>query len=112
MLDQRRQSRRADPSVRDHACDECSVGGEAELVGHETDGASRLRGDAHGLGLREIERERLLAQHVGTRGYRLEELDYAGLMSVEYFDLPDYGWPLHDPVGHAVALAAHIRSLP
>ena len=42
---------------------------------------------------------------------RLDELDYRGLMSVEYFNLPDYGWPLDDPVGHAVALAAHVRSL-
>ena len=42
---------------------------------------------------------------------RLEALEYGGLMSVEYFDLPDYGWPLDDPVGHAVALAAHVRSL-
>jgi sugar phosphate isomerase/epimerase len=42
---------------------------------------------------------------------RLDELDYRGLMSVEYFDLPDYGWPLEDPVGHAVALANHVRSL-
>jgi len=41
---------------------------------------------------------------------RLDALDYRGLMSVEYFDLPDYGWPLDDPVGHAVALAAHVRS--
>ena len=42
---------------------------------------------------------------------RLEALDYPGLMSVEYFDLPEYGWPLDDPVGHCVALAAHVRSL-
>jgi sugar phosphate isomerase/epimerase len=42
---------------------------------------------------------------------RLDELDYPGLMSVEYFDLPDYGWPLEDPVGHCVALAAHVRAL-
>jgi sugar phosphate isomerase/epimerase len=41
---------------------------------------------------------------------RLDELNYSGLMSVEYFDLPDYGWPLDDPVGHAVALAAHVRA--
>jgi hypothetical protein len=41
----------------------------------------------------------------------LERLDYRGLLSVEYFDLPDYGWPLEDPVGHAVALAAHVRAL-
>ena len=42
---------------------------------------------------------------------RLDELDYGGLLSVEYFDLPEYGWPLDDPVGHAVALAAHVRGL-
>jgi sugar phosphate isomerase/epimerase len=42
---------------------------------------------------------------------RLDELDYGGLMSVEYFDLPDYGWPLDDPVGHCVALAQQVRSL-
>jgi hypothetical protein len=41
----------------------------------------------------------------------LRRLDYRGLLSVEYFDLPDYGWPLDDPVGHAVALAAHVRPL-
>jgi sugar phosphate isomerase/epimerase len=41
----------------------------------------------------------------------LERLDYRGLLSVEYFDLPDYGWPLDDPVGHAVALAARVRPL-
>ena len=42
----------------------------------------------------------------------LERLDYPGLMSVEYFDLPDMRMPLDDPVGHAVALAAHVRALP
>jgi sugar phosphate isomerase/epimerase len=41
----------------------------------------------------------------------LRRLDYRGLLSIEYFDLPDYGWPLDDPVGHAVALAAHVRPL-
>lgn len=41
---------------------------------------------------------------------RLDALDYEGLMSVEYFDLPEYGWPLDDPVDHAVALARQIRS--
>jgi sugar phosphate isomerase/epimerase len=41
----------------------------------------------------------------------LDRLDYPGLLSVEYFDLPDYGWPLDDPVGHAVALKAHVRAL-
>jgi sugar phosphate isomerase/epimerase len=40
----------------------------------------------------------------------LERLDYRGLLSVEYFDLPDYGWPLDDPVGHAIAMQAHVRA--
>jgi sugar phosphate isomerase/epimerase len=42
---------------------------------------------------------------------RLDALDYQGLLSVEYFNLPEYGWPLDDPVGHCVALADHVRSL-
>jgi sugar phosphate isomerase/epimerase len=41
----------------------------------------------------------------------LDDLDYRGLLSIEYFDLPDLGWPLDDPVGHAVALAEQIRPL-
>lgn len=32
---------------------------------------------------------------------RLDALDYRGLVSVEYFDLPDEGWPLADPEGWA-----------
>lgn len=43
--------------------------------------------------------------------HRLDELEYPGLLSVEYFNLPDYGWPLDDPVGHAVALASQMRAL-
>ena len=41
----------------------------------------------------------------------LDQLGYEGLVSVEYFDLPEYGWPLDDPVEHCVALAAHVRSV-
>jgi hypothetical protein len=41
----------------------------------------------------------------------LDRLDYRGLISVEYFDLADMGWPLDDPVGYSVALAAHVRAL-
>jgi hypothetical protein len=41
----------------------------------------------------------------------LEALDYRGLLSIEYFDLPDMGWRLDDPVGHAIALAAEVRPL-
>jgi sugar phosphate isomerase/epimerase len=42
---------------------------------------------------------------------RLRQLGYAGRLSVEYFDLPAYGWPLEDPVGWSVDLAARIRPL-
>ena len=42
---------------------------------------------------------------------RLDELDYQGCLSVEYFDLPDRGWPLDDPVAWAVDLREHVQSL-
>jgi sugar phosphate isomerase/epimerase len=42
---------------------------------------------------------------------RLEQLDYRGRLSVEYFDLPDNGWPLADPEAWAADLAAQIRLL-
>ena len=42
---------------------------------------------------------------------RLDDLGYRGLLSVEYFDLPDMGWPLDDPVSWACALADHVRPL-
>jgi sugar phosphate isomerase/epimerase len=42
---------------------------------------------------------------------RLDDLDFDGLVSVEYFDLPDLGWPLDDPVGYCVELAGWVRAL-
>ena len=42
---------------------------------------------------------------------QLAAVGYRGLLSVEYFDLPDRGWALDDPVGHAVALADAVRRL-
>jgi sugar phosphate isomerase/epimerase len=42
---------------------------------------------------------------------RLDEVDYRGRVSVEYFDLPERGWPLDDPAGYAVDLAARVRAL-
>ena len=42
---------------------------------------------------------------------RLRVLDYRGRLSIEYFDLPEMGWPLEDPQGHAVELARRIRPL-
>jgi sugar phosphate isomerase/epimerase len=39
----------------------------------------------------------------------LERLDYRGKISVEYFDLPDNGWPLEDPEQWARDLAARLR---
>ena len=41
----------------------------------------------------------------------LDRLDYRGKVSIEYFDLPELKWGLDDPVGHSVALAAHVRAL-
>ena len=42
---------------------------------------------------------------------RLRELDYRGRLSVEYFDLPELGWPLADPHAWALDLAARVRPL-
>ena len=42
---------------------------------------------------------------------RLDEVGYRGCLSVEYFDLPEHGWPLEDPVAWAVALRDQIRPL-
>ncbi|HSO96065.1 MAG TPA: TIM barrel protein [Acidimicrobiia bacterium] len=42
---------------------------------------------------------------------RLDALDYRGRLSIEYFDLPEYGWPLDDPLAWAQALAGHVRAL-
>ena len=42
---------------------------------------------------------------------RLDALDYRGVLSVEYFDLPENGWPLDDPECWARDLAAHLQHL-
>ena len=42
---------------------------------------------------------------------RLDTVDYPGVLSVEYFDLRENGWPLEDPRGHALALAEQVRAL-
>ena len=42
---------------------------------------------------------------------RLNALDYRGLLSVEYFDLPENGWPLDDPEAWARDLAARVTAL-
>jgi len=43
---------------------------------------------------------------------RLDETGYRGVLSIEYFDLPEPAvYRLDDPVGHAVALAAQLRPL-
>ncbi len=41
---------------------------------------------------------------------RLDALDYGGKLSVEYFDLPERGWPLDDPEGWARDLAVFLRA--
>jgi sugar phosphate isomerase/epimerase len=40
----------------------------------------------------------------------LQRLGYQGRCSVEYFDLPEAGWPLADPRAWAIDLAARLRS--
>ncbi|MHB8669124.1 MAG: sugar phosphate isomerase/epimerase family protein [Acidimicrobiales bacterium] len=42
---------------------------------------------------------------------RLDQLDYRGRLSIEYFDVPEMGWGLEDPRGHALALAEQVRPL-
>lgn len=42
---------------------------------------------------------------------RLDVIGYAGGISVEYFDLPEHGWPREDPRADAVALQDLLRSL-
>ncbi len=42
---------------------------------------------------------------------RLGDLGYRGRLSVEYFDLPELGWPLADPRAWALDLAARVRPL-
>jgi len=42
----------------------------------------------------------------------LDRLGYGGKLSVEYFDLPDQGWPLADARAWAVDLAAQLQPQP
>jgi sugar phosphate isomerase/epimerase len=42
---------------------------------------------------------------------RLDAIGYPGTLSVEYFSLPDLGYPLDDPVGWSIDLATHVRPL-
>jgi sugar phosphate isomerase/epimerase len=42
---------------------------------------------------------------------QLGDLGYRGRLSVEYFDLPELGWPLADPRAWALDLAARVRPL-
>ena len=42
---------------------------------------------------------------------RLETLSYAGLISVEYFDLPERGWGFANPRAAALETAGEIRAL-
>ena len=43
---------------------------------------------------------------------RLDELGSDAKLSVEYFDLPEQGWPLADPRAWACDLAGRVRTLP
>jgi sugar phosphate isomerase/epimerase len=43
--------------------------------------------------------------------HRLDDLGYQGVLSVEYFDLPDLGWPCPDPRSWARDLRALVAAL-
>jgi hypothetical protein len=42
---------------------------------------------------------------------RLDAIGYRERLSIEYFDLPQAGWPLGDPLGWSIDLAARVRPL-
>jgi len=42
---------------------------------------------------------------------RLDDLGYSGCISVEYFDLPEHGWPCADPRADAIALKDLLRAI-
>jgi sugar phosphate isomerase/epimerase len=42
---------------------------------------------------------------------RLEAIKYEGLLSIEYFDLPEYGWPCADARACATALLEHVLKI-
>jgi len=48
---------------------------------------------------------------VAGRPLVLGELGYCGCLSIEYFDLPEFGWPLADPRAWALDLADQVRPL-
>jgi sugar phosphate isomerase/epimerase len=41
---------------------------------------------------------------------RLERIGYEGVLSIEYFDLPEYGWPCADARAYANALRALVEN--
>jgi sugar phosphate isomerase/epimerase len=43
--------------------------------------------------------------------HRLDDVGYEGCISVEYFDIPEQGWGLDDPVAWAVDLREHLLPL-
>ena len=43
--------------------------------------------------------------------HQLDDLGYEGCLSVEYFDIPEQGWGLDDPVAWAVDLQQHLLPL-
>ena len=48
---------------------------------------------------------------MSREGLRLERLDYPGCLSVEYFDIPEHGLALDDPIMWSTDLARQVRSL-
>jgi sugar phosphate isomerase/epimerase len=74
-------------------------------------GHVQLRQAAPGLPQLHVDDPRGAVDFAAVLG-RLDALGYDGLVSVEYFDLPELGWPLDDdPVEWCVDLANYVRAL-
>ena len=74
-------------------------------------GHVQLRQAAPGLPQLHVDDPRGTVDFAAVLG-RLDQLGYDGLVSVEYFDLPEMGWPLPaDPAEWCADLAAAVRGL-
>jgi sugar phosphate isomerase/epimerase len=69
-------------------------------------GHIQLRQASHGV-VQAAEGDVDFAAFIG----QLRRDGYEGALSIEYFDLPEMGFPLDDPLGHALQLAEQVRPL-
>lgn len=83
-------------------------GDPVELL--EYAGHVQLRQGAPGSTQMHVDDARGVVDFAAVLG-RLDDLDYQGCLSVEYFDIPEQGWGLDDPVAWAVDLQREVRAL-